>query len=382
LRKQTRLLPKLSEHLPLLVQKNHFPYFLLPSLPLLQLPKSRPLFLADVSVRSVLSSPFSELVPMKISLSLISVGMIAAAASAGRVEAIDSGLSATYKGVITAAQLDLIKNPTNKEAAYAYMYDTNNWASPYVAGNISTTTVGAPGQGGWIQYGGATSSFKVNASSPVTATNSHTGPSMTMKGGISSSAYHDLYLYTDAAYAAQAGPGQILWLENDMYRGANSTVTTAAPGIYSVAFDTTFQCNSGFKINSYTGAVSGLGSYLNTSGVITFYAFTLSTAGVAFKAAASNWTKQASSYNVDTGETSWYLSSDNGVSYSAWTAGTTGAVAGRGALEVDFYTSNAATAVAQSTTWANSAQFTTLVPAPGAVALLGLAGIAARRRRA
>ena len=50
---------------------------------------------------------------MKISLSLISVGMIAAAASAGRVEAIDSGLSATYKGVITAAQMDLIKNPTN-----------------------------------------------------------------------------------------------------------------------------------------------------------------------------------------------------------------------------------------------------------------------------
>ena len=321
---------------------------------------------------------------MKISLSLISVGMIAAAASAGRVappEAIDSGMSATYRGVITAAQLESIKNPTNKEAPYSVMYNTNNWNSPYVAGNISTT-VGAPGQQGWIQFGGATSSFKVNASSPVTATNSHTGPSMTMKGGTSSSANYDLYLYTDAAYAAQAGPNQLLWLENDMYRGANSTVTTAAPSIYSVAFDTTFQCNSGFKFNSYTGAASGLGSYLNSSGAITFYGFTLSTAGVQFKAAASNWTKQASSYNVDTGETSWYLSADNGVTYSAWTAGTTGAVAGRGALEVDFYTLNSALAAAQSTTWANSTQYTTLIPAPGAVALLGLAGIAARRRRA
>ncbi len=323
---------------------------------------------------------------MKISLSLISVGMIAAAASAGQVEAIDSGFSATYKGVITAAQLDLIKNPTNKEAAYAYMYNTNNWASPYVAGNISTT-VGSPGQQGWIQYGGATSSFKVNASSPVTATNSHTGPSMTMKGGTSSSAYHDLYLFTDEAYAAQAGPGQLLWLENDMYRGANSTLTTAAPSIYAVAFDTTFQCNSGFKFNSYTGAASGLGSFLNSSGVLTFYGFTLPvTSTTNYAAAASNWTKQASSYNVDTGETSWYLSADNGVSYNAWSygAGTSAAVAvgGRGAYEVDFYTANSATAVAQSTTWANSAQFTTLVPAPGAVALLGLAGIAARRRRA
>ena len=324
---------------------------------------------------------------MKISLSLISVGMIAAAASAGRVEAIDSGLSATYKGVITAAQMDLIKNPTNKEAAYAVMYNTNSWASPYVAGNISTTTVGAPGQGGWIQYGGATSSFKVNASSPVTATNSHTGPSMTMKGGTSSSAYYDLYIMTDAAYAAQAGPNQLLWLENDMYRGANSTLTTAAPSIYAVAFDTTFQCNSGFKFNSYTGAASGLGSFLNSSGVLTFYGFTLPvTSTTNYAAAASNWTKQASSYNVDTGETSWYLSADNGATYSAWTygAGTSAAVAvgGRGALEVDFYTANSAVALAQSTTWANSTQYTTLIPAPGAVALLGLAGIAARRRRA
>ena len=323
---------------------------------------------------------------MKISLSLISVGMIAAAASAGRVEAIDSGLSATYKGVITAAQMDLIKNPTNKEAPYSVMYDTNNWNSPYVAGNISTT-VGAPGQGGWIQYGGATSSFKVNASSPVTATNSHTGPSMTMKGGTSSSAYHDLYLFTDEAYAAQAGPGQLLWLENDMYRGANSTLTSAAPSIYAVAFDTTFQCNSGFKFNSYTGAASGLGSFLSSSGVLTFYGFTLPvTSTTNYAAAASNWTKQASSYNVDTGETSWYLSADNGATYSAWSygAGTSAAVAvgGRGALEVDFYTANSATALAQSTTWANSTQYTTLIPAPGAVALLGLAGIAARRRRA
>ena len=324
---------------------------------------------------------------MKISLSLISVGMIAAAASAGRVEAIDSGLSATYKGVITAAQMASIKNPTNKEAVNAVMYDTNSWASPYVAGNISTTTVGAPGQGGWIQYGGATSSFKVNATSPVTATNSHTGPSMTMRGGTSSSAYHDLYLFTDEAYAAQAGPNQLLWLENDMYRGANSTVTTAAPSIYAVAFDTTFQCNSGFTFNSYTGAARGLGSFLNSSGVLTFYGFTLPlTATTNFAAAASNWTKQASSYNVDTGETSWYLSADNGATYSAWSygAGTSAAVAvgGRGAYEVDFYTSNTATALAQSTTWANSTQYTTLIPAPGAVALLGLAGIAARRRRA
>ena len=323
---------------------------------------------------------------MKISLSLISVGMIAAAASAGRVEAIDSGLSATYKGVITAAQMDLIKNPTNKEAPYAVMYNTNNWNSPYVAGNISTT-VGAAGQGGWIQYGGATSSFKVNASSPVTATNSHTGPSMTMKGGTSSSAYYDLYIITDAAYAAQAGPNQLLWLENDMYRGANSTLTTAAPSIYAVAFDTTFQCNSGFKFNSYTGAASGLGSFLNSSGVLTFYGFTLPvTSTTNYAAAASNWTKQASSYNVDTGETSWYLSADNGATYSAWSygAGTSAAVAvgGRGAYEVDFYTANSATALAQSTTWANSTQYTTLIPAPGAVALLGLAGIAARRRRA
>ena len=324
---------------------------------------------------------------MKISLSLISVGMIAAAASAGAIESIDSGLSATYKGVISAAQMDLIKNPTNKEAAYAVMYDTNNWGSPYVAGNMSTT-VGAPGQQGWVQYGGATSSFKVNATSPVTATNSHTGPSMTMKGGTTSSAFYDLYLDTSAAYAAQAGPGQLLWLENDMYRGANSTVTTTAPSIYAVAFDSTYaQCNSGFKFNSYTGAAVGLGSFLNSSGVITFYGFNLPvTSTTNYAAAASNWTKQASSYNVDTGEVTWYLSDDNGATYSAWSygAGTSAAVAvaGRGAGEVDFFTSNKAVSVSQSTTWANSAQYTTLVPAPGAIALLGLAGIAARRRRA
>ena len=196
-----------------------------------------------------------------------------------------------------------------------------------------------------------------------------------------------MYLDTSAAYAAQSGPSQTLWLENDMYRGANSTVTTTAPSIYAVAFDSTYaQCNSGFVFNSYTGAASGLGSYLNTSGVITFYGFTLNVAGVQFKAAESNWTKQTSSYNVDTGETSWFLSADNGVSYSSWTGGTTGAVAGRGAGEVDFYTSNKASALAQSTTWANSAQYTTIsvgtTPAPAASALLALAGLVSRRRRA
>ena len=318
---------------------------------------------------------------MKISLSLISVGMIAAAASAGTVESIDSGLSATYKGVISAAEMASIKNPTNKEAAYAVMYNTNNWGSPYVAGNLV-------GQQNWTIYGAPASSFKVNASSPITATNSHTGPSMTMKGGTTSSAFYDIYLDTSAAYAAQSGPGQLLWLENDMYRGANSTLTSAAPSIYAVAFDSTLaQCNSGFKFNSYTGAASGLGSFRNSSGVITFYGFTLPvTSTTSYAAAENNWTKQASSYNVDTGEVTWYLSADNGVSYSSWSygAGTSAAVAvaGRGAGEVDFYTANAATALAQSTTWANSAQYTTLVPAPGAVALLGLAGIAARRRRA
>jgi len=318
---------------------------------------------------------------MKISLSLISVGMIAAAASAGTIESIDSGLSATYKGVISAAEMASIKNPTNKEAAYAVMYNTN-WGSPYVAGNLV-------GQQSWTIYGTApASSFKVNASSPVTATNSHTGPSMTMKGGTTSTAMYDIYLDTSAAYAAQSGPGQLLWLENDMFRGANSTVTTAAPSIYAVAFDTSYaQCNSGFKFNSYTGAAVGLGSFKNSSGVITFYGFTLPvTSTTSYAATENNWTKQASSYNVDTGEVSWYLSKDNGATYSAWSygAGTSAAVAvaGRGAGEVDFYTSNTATAVAQTTTWANSAQYTTLVPAPGAVALLGLAGIAARRRRA
>ena len=320
---------------------------------------------------------------MKISLSLISVGMIAAAASAGAIDSIDSGLSATYKGVITAAQMDLIKNPTNKEAAYAVMYSTNSWGSPYVAGTLASGD-GTVGQEGWTQYGGLASTFKVNASSPVTATNSHTGPSMTMKGATAASAFIDIYLDTSAAYAAQAGPNQLLWLENDMYRNANSTATTAAPSIYAVAFDSTYQqCNSGFKFNSYTGAASGLGSFLNSSGVITFYGFTLPVSSTAnFAAAASNWTKQASSYNVDTGEVSWYLSADNGATYSAWSYAAN-AVAGRGAGEVDFYTANgAATALAQSTTWANSTQYTTLVPAPGAVALLGLAGIAARRRRA
>jgi hypothetical protein len=337
-----------------------------------------------------MSSPFSELVTMKISLSLISVGMIAAAASAGRVgpiEAIDSGMSATYKGVITAAQMDLIKNPTNKEAAYAVMYNTNNWGDPYVAGNMSTT-VGAPGQQGWVQYGGATSSFQVNATSPVTATNSHTGPSFTMKGGTAANSHYDIYLDTSAAYAAQSGPGQTLWLENDMYRGANSTVTTTAPSIYAVAFDSTYaQCNSGFVFNSYTGAASGLGSYLNSSGVITFSSFTLNvSAGVQFKAAASNWTKQTSSYNVDTGETSWFLSADNGATYSSWSYAGTSAVAGRGAGESDLYTTNSAVAVEQSTTWANSAQYTTIpagtTPAPAASALLALAGFVSRRRKA
>ena len=317
---------------------------------------------------------------MKISFSLISVGMIAAAASAGRVGPIDSGLSANYKGVITAAQLDSIKNPTNTKAVNAVMYNTNNWASPY---NASSSGTNLSGQQGWKIYGSApTSAWKVLTTSPVTTTNSHTGRSMIMRGGTSSDAYYDIYLDTSAAYAAQAGPGQLLWLENDMYRGANSTLTTAAPEIGAFALDSSFaQCNSGFAFNAYTGAVSGLGSFLNTSGVITFYAFQLG-----FSAAASNWTKQASSYNVDTGQTSWYLSIDNGATYSAWTYGVgtsaSRAVAGRGTSEVDFYTANSATSSSIGTTWANSAQYTTLIPAPGAVALLGLAGIAARRRRA
>jgi len=306
---------------------------------------------------------------------------------------IDGG-EARMIGTFSGAQLDAMRSVASKDTS---LYSTN-WTSDsngatYTAGNISTTIAGtAAGQGGWYTYSSSTtgnntalSNYKIASGRP----GGQTGQGLQITGSNTSAGSRYMYQDLSAQWAARNAGDNIIWAEYSQFCASSASASGNRAG--TVFFDTTgtkFLTGMAVEMGTYSTSttqrsVYGYANYLNGTATGN-YRFklsdqTLSDGSTSPKALSGGWTKFATSFNKTTGEVLFYYSVDGGANYTGFFVN--GAAAGSDVAEFDYYTSTTSGSTTGVTV--NYGDLTIYAtPAPGAAALVGLAGLMARRRRA
>lgn len=168
-----------------------------------------------------------------------------------------------------------------------------------------------------------------------------------------------------AAYEAAANAGEVVLTTSvDMYMASGSTSTAR---IGAVTFDATgAKILSGFYVQQNTGLLYML-AYYNNAGTFGNFAFNtgVQLGNNAWTTVTSTWDRWTGRTTVSWGGNSFYVD---------------GAGIGSIADETDIYATRNGSAVA-ATVYFDDMLISTEVPAPGALALLGLAGVAGSRRR-
>ena len=320
---------------------------------------------------------------MKISLSLLSVGMIAAAATAADRNIYDV-IDYTGNGLNTqlTKNVNRIIKPDAQESTdllYSTAFDA------YVTGNVCTDMTGSTmGQDMWSQY----QTGSGNRWGIVTVTG---GKALKGTWGTATAAGAYSYLWQDNAQAGYSGftTNRSFEADFDLTRFSN-TVTTNKGQTQLRTYDVSgTQTTVGFIIDNYaTGtnaSIRGL-AYLNTGTAASTgtYAFTLATGSQVTQAGTHSY---YTAYNNQTGVVYWGWDAALGTAgvnyyFDPTASGYIGAANQVGVNEVDFLNNRNSSTTAGSMNLDNMAFYAYDVPAPGAAALLGLAGIVARRRRA
>ena len=313
---------------------------------------------------------------MKISLSLLSVGMIAAAATAA--DRNYDVLDYTGRGLMRQSTKNI--NRTGQEAA-DLMYSTN--FDSYVTGAVSTDLTGATaGQDSWWQY----QTGSGNRWGIVTVTG---GKALKGTWGTNTAAGAYSYLWQDNAGNGYSGftTGRSVEVNFDLQRFSNTTSTNKGQTQLRTYDASGTQTSTGFIFDNYaTGtnaSIRGL-AYLNTGTAATSgtYAFTLATGSAVTQAATKSY---YTAYENTTGIIYWGwdvgLSSETNFFFDPTANGYIGAANQAAINEIDFLNNRNSSTTAGSQNLDNIAFYAYDVPAPGAAALLGLAGIVARRRR-
>jgi MYXO-CTERM domain-containing protein len=239
-------------------------------------------------------------------------------------------------------------------ASAGVIYSTGfNASEGYVVGNLN-------GQLGWTTY-------QPSAGTGSAAANITGDGRMQMNSGTSNA--ESARFAWNGNYGTQfdvdrAAGNTRLYTTVDM-NVARAQTSIARIGVYN--YDVTgTKILSGFFINVNTGIMSLVG-YYNSAGTIGNYSFATTTA-ITF----DTWTTMTTTWDSDTGRFQVFMG----------TAGfyVDGAGAGSTADETDFYASrNGGTIV--GTALFDNLEVGTTTPAPGALALLGVAGLAGARRR-
>jgi len=314
---------------------------------------------------------------MKISLSLLSVGMIAAAATAA--DRNYDVLDYTGNGLMQQSNKNI--NRSSQEST-DLLYSTGFDA--YVTGVVCSDLTGATmGQDMWSQY----QTGSGNRWGIVTVTG---GKALKGTWGTASAAGSYSYLWQDNAQSGYSGftTGRSFEVDFDLQRFSN-TVSTNKGQTQLRTYDASgTQTSVGFIIDNYaTGtnaSIRGL-AYLNTGTAATTgtYAFTLATGSAVTQAGTHSY---YAAYENTTGIVYWGwdsgLSSETNFYFDPTANGYIGAANQAAMNEVDFLNNRNSSTTAGSMNLDNIAIYAYDVPAPGAAALLGLAGIVARRRRA
>jgi hypothetical protein len=313
---------------------------------------------------------------MKISLSLLSVGMIAAAATAAdrNYDVMDY----TGNGLMRQSTKNI--NRSGQEST-DLLYSTD--FESYVTGAVCTDLTGATaGQDSWFQY--QTGSGNRWAVSTVAG-------GKVLKGSWGSNtaagAYSYLYQANGGSGYSDFTTGRSVEIQFDLQRFSN-TVSTNKGQTQLRTYDASgTQTTTGFIFNNYaTGtnaSISGL-MYLNTGTAASTgtYSFTLATGSSVTQAGTKSY---YTAYENTTGLVYWGwdvgLSSETNFYFDPTASGYIGAANQVAINEVDFLNNRNSSTTSGSQNLDNIAFYAYDVPAPGAAALLGLAGIVARRRR-
>jgi len=313
---------------------------------------------------------------MKISLSLLSVGMIAAAATAA--DRNYDVLDYTGSGLMQQSTKNI--NRSSQESA-DLMYSTAFDA--YVTGAVCTDLSGSSmGQDSWWQY----QTGSGNRWGIVTVTG---GKALKGTWGTATSAGAYSYLWQSNGESGYSGftTGRSVEVNFDLQRFSN-TVSTNKGQTQLRTYDASgTQTSTGFIIDNYaTGtnaSIRGL-MYLNTGSAASTgtYAFTLATGSAVTQAGTHSY---YTAYENTTGLVYWGwdvgLSSETNYYFDPTANGYIGAANQAAINEIDFLNNRNSSTTSGSQNLDNIAFYAYDVPAPGAVALLGLAGIVARRRR-
>ena len=316
---------------------------------------------------------------MKISLSLLSVGMIAAAATAA--DRNYDVIEYTGSGLRTQATKSMVSRSAKEstDLLYSTQFDA------YTNGAVCTDLTGAtPGQDMWSQFQtGAGNRWGI-----VTVTG---GKALKGTWGTASADGTTSYLYQDNAGSGYQGFTAHRGVEADFkLQRFSNTVSTNKGQTQLRTYDVTgTQTTIGFIFDNYaTGtnaSIRGL-AYLNTGTAASTgtYSFTLATGSQVAQAGTHEYYTQ---YDNTTGIVYWGWDTALGTAavnyyFDPTASGYIGAANQVAISEFDFLNSRNSATTAGSMNLDNISFYAFDVPAPGAAALLGLAGIVARRRRA
>lgn len=246
-------------------------------------------------------------------------------------------------------------------SASVTFYSTGFEAPDFTTGDVN-------GQAGWSTYDPTFTTGGGNFASVTTSAPAGFGGSQALRfdsgtGATSSPRYAWSPSFGSQFTTAAAAGDNILVAQTSMYMASGQS-STARQGM--VTFDSTgSKILTGFYVQANTGLVYLLANY-NNAGTINNFAFNTNvTIGY------DQWVNFTTTWNQATGRMEVFWGT-NGFFVD-------GAATGSIADETDYYNTRNGSTVSSTVYFDNLA--IGAVPSPGALALLGLAGLAARRRR-
>jgi MYXO-CTERM domain-containing protein len=257
---------------------------------------------------------------------------------------------------------------------------STNFNSPgFTLGALTSDATGSTaGQGGWYTFtsglGGAANWNIVNDP----AAGGTRGQVLATTAGTTATGNNSTrFAWTDdVANASRPASETFITTTYDFYVGGSATSTNRY-GAYM--YDASgSKILAGATVQNNTGQLYVVGNY-NNAGSIGNFAFSTGTSGIL---ARNTWVSLIVTFDMVTGRFQAGYSTNGGASYNVFFVD--GAAAGTAVAELDLIGSvNAGTAAQGATTGYYDNIQVTSSPAPGALALLGVAGLAgARRRRA
>ena len=274
--------------------------------------------------------------------------------------------------IFTFASLSLVAAVT----ANADMVVSQQNFSNLTPGNLATDTTGAvAGQGGWYIFG-STASYAQVVSDPSAGI--HNGGQVLQTQAATSGTSTRFTWNDDVANTMGSNPAEnnVFNMTYDFYMGGASATSTNRYGNY--LYDTTgTKIIAGCTMQNSTGQFYLLSNY-NNAGTIGNFSFSTGTSGILTRNA---WYTFQYSFNKTTGRVTAGFKAFGAATFTDFFVD--GAAAGSVAGEYDLIGSVNAAAAGTSTLgfYDNINAFTSPVPAPGAIALLGLAGLVTGRRR-